>query len=127
VDYFTEIQVTIPGNYAIYTDEYHDALDAAAEELKPLVEPLAQQRFEKLKKEAQKEYDDGLKEYQDGLKEYQDGKKKAEKELADAKKELENAEAEIESNRTLIEDGMLQMKDAQELLAQNAVTLAQSK
>lgn len=127
VDYFTEIQVTIPGNYTIYSDEYHDALDAAAEELKPLVEPLAQQRFEKLKKDAQKEYDDGLKEYQDGLKEYQDGKKKAEKELADAKKELENAEAEIESNRTLIEDGMLQMKDAQELLAQNAVTLAQSK
>ena len=127
VDFFTEIQITIPGEYEIYSEQYNDALDHAADELEVLVEPLAQDRFTQLKADAQEEYDKGLAEYQDGLKEYRDGKAEAEKELADAKQELENAQEEIDANRTLIEDGMVQMKDTQELLAQNAVTLAESK
>ena len=35
LDYYTEIDLTIAGDYPIYTDAFNDALDAAADELEP--------------------------------------------------------------------------------------------
>ena len=86
VDYYTDIYVTIPGDYAIYTDEYDDAMDTAAEDLEPLLQPLADARLVQVKQEAEEEYAQGLAEYEDGVAQYEKGKKEAEQELSDAKK-----------------------------------------
>ena len=127
VDYFTEIDVTIPGDYAIYTDEYNDALDRAAERLKEAVTPLAEDRLVSVRTQAEAEYADGMAEYEDGLASYQDGKEQAVQELADAEKQLEDGQKEIDENRTLLEDGLVQIETAQKLLDENAATLADSR
>lgn len=96
VDYYTEIDLTIPGSYAIYSDHYNDALDAAIDAIEPEAEKLAQERFEELKRDAEEKYQDGYQEYLDGKKEYEDGKAEAEQELADAEQELKDAQQEIQ-------------------------------
>lgn len=78
MDYYTEINLTLEGNYAIYSREYSDALDQAVDKLEPEAEKLSQQRFQELKDEIEEEYDEGYQEYLDGLKEYEDGKAEAE-------------------------------------------------
>lgn len=127
VDYYTEINVTMPGQWSIYAPEYTDAMDAMAELLEPKLEGIAMTRFAQLKAEAEKAYADGLKEYEDGLREYEEGKLKADTELADALKQLQEAQAEIDKNCQTLADGEVQLKDAQKLLADNEALLAQSR
>ena len=134
VDYYSEIHITIPGDHAIYTDAYNAAMEAAADKIEPKLEPLAQERLDQVKREAEEAYADGMREYEDGLKEYEDGKVEAEKELADAEQELKDAEQKIKDNEKQIEDGEKQiadaeqtLKDTEKTLRQSRVTLAQSK
>ena len=127
VDYYTEIAVTIPGEYTAYTEAYNDALDAAAEELKAAVMPLAQDRLVSTRTQAEEEYSDGLREYEDGMKEFLDGREEATRELEDARQKLEDGQKEIDDNRALLEDGLVQIEDAQTLLDENAATLAASR
>lgn len=127
VDYFTEIAVTIPGEYEIYSDAYNDALDAAAEQLEPLLQPLAQQRYEQVRADAQQQYDEGMAEYLDGIDAYEQAKKDAESELESARLELEDAQAEIETNRKKLSDGEKQLDDGKKLLADNEKTLSNSR
>ena len=127
VDYYTEIHVTIPGNYAIYSDAYNDALDAMAEKLEPMLQPLAEERFRQVRKDAQAAYKDGLAEYQDGVDQYQEEKAKAEQELADAKQKLLDGEEELKNNEQLLLDGEEQLEAGRKTLDESAVTLAKSK
>ena len=99
VDYYTEIHLTIPGDYAVYTDHYNDTLEAITDAIEPEAEALAWDRFNKIKAEAEEEYQDGNQEYLDGIKEYEDGKAEGEQELADALQELTDGEKEIKDNR----------------------------
>lgn len=99
VDYFTEIHLTIPGEYAIYTDHYNDTLDELTDAIEPEAEKLAWERFHKVKAEAEEEYQDGYQEYLDGIEEYEEGKAEGEQELADALQELTDGEQEIKDNR----------------------------
>ena len=119
VDYYTEIALTIPGSYAIYSDRYNDALDDTIDAIKPEAEKFAQERFGNLKQDAEEEYQDGYQEYLDGKKEYEDGKAEAEQELADAEQELKDAEQEIQDTYDQliyagkqIEAGQKQIEDA---------------
>lgn len=114
VDYFTEINLTIPGDYAIYSDQYNDALDDAVDAIEPEAERLAEERFADVKAEAEEEYDEGYQEYLDGLKEYEDGKAEAEQELADAKQELDDAEQELKENRQKLIDGGREIEEGRE-------------
>ena len=127
VDYYTEIGVTIEGDYAIYTEEYNDAMDAMADKLKPQLEPLAQQRYESVLQEAEGSYADGLKEYQDGLEEYREGKEEALSQLADAEQQLLDGQAQIDENRALLEDGLVQIEEGQALIDENALTIISSR
>ena len=63
VDYYSEIYLTIPGEHAIYSDEYQDVLDAALDTLEPQAEIFAQNRYQKIKDEAEEEYADGYQDY----------------------------------------------------------------
>lgn len=127
VDYFTQINVTLPGNYDIYTREYDDAMDHMADKLEKIITPLAEERLIQLRRDAEKEYQDGLTEYEEGLKELNENREDAISQLEDAKKQLEDGEAELEQNRKIIENGEVQIQDTKDLLDQNAVTLAESK
>ncbi len=122
VDYFTEIAITIPGDYEVYTDAYTDAMAAMAEYIKPLLAPIAQQRFESVKAEALEKYNDGWMEYSDGLKEFEDGKLEADRQIREGYRELMAGQLEIEANRKALLDGEAQLKDGQkELDGQQAV------
>ena len=127
VDYYTEIDVTIPGDYTVYSEEYNDALDAAAEQLKEAVTPIAVERMESVKAKAEKEYADGMAEYEDGYQEFLEGREEASKQLDDAKQQLLDGQQEIDDNRVLLEDSLVQIQDAQSLLDENAATLADSR
>ncbi len=124
VDYYSEIAVTIHGSREVYTNEYDAAVDDAAARLEPQVLPLAQQRYEQVRLDAQKQYQDGEEEYQNGYREYQDARQNALQELADSEQELLKAQKELEDNRLLLEDAQIQLNQAQELLAQKEQELA---
>lgn len=116
VDYYTEIDITLHGNYEVYTDAYNTAMEEMAEKLKPGVTVLAGERLAVLKADALSQYEDGLKEYEDGLKEYEDSKAEALSALDQALTELQNAQKEIDSNRQKLNDGLAQIHKGQKEL-----------
>lgn len=126
-DYYTEIHVTLPGDYKIYTKAYNDAMDAAAEKLEPEIQPLAQERLQKVRQEAEDSYQDGWEEYQDGAKTYYDGVHEAYDELRDAYWKLKNGEQEIADNEKSLKDGELQLQMGRIQLLQGKITLENSK
>ncbi len=134
VDYYTEIDITLPQEYAIYTDEFNDAMDAMADAIKPRLEPMAQDRYVQVRQDAEEEYADGLREYQDGYAEFLDGQRDAEKELAQALRELQDGQRQIEENRQTIADSEQELLDGQaevdeglDQLGQSQQTLADTK
>lgn len=127
VDYYTEIHVTIPGDHSIYSDAYNDTLDAAADALELQLDPLAQERLERLRQEAEEEYADGLEEYRDGVREYEDGKADVVEELRDALKELTDGEKELADYEQRLTDGEKQIADAKVSIPEGRKTLSQSR
>jgi len=127
LDYYTEINVTIPGSWAIYTESYKNAMDDAAETVKPMLMTFAEKRYQSLRQEAEKAYLEGKKEYESGLREYETEKKNALQELEDALKKLEEGQAEIDKNRQELLDGEAQIRDAQAEIDKNADTITQSR
>ena len=132
VDYYTEINLKLEGNHAIYSEEYSAFLDREVDRLEPDAEALAQRRFDELKAEIEEEYEEGYQEYLDGLKEYQDGKAEAEQELADAEAELNDAQKKIDDGYAQllkadndIQSGYKQIQEARTDLYNNRVTLEQ--
>lgn len=109
LDYFAEINITIPGEFDIYSEEYNDAMDAMADKLEPLLQPYADARLVQVKKEALLSYGEGLREYNDGVKEFEEGKLEAEAELADAYQKLLDAEQQIADSEKQIADGERQI------------------
>lgn len=126
-DYFTEIHVTIPGQYAIYSKEYNDAMTEAADRLKPLLEPLAQERLEKVRADARQELDDGWQEYRDGVTEYEEKKADAYQQMEDAFGELLDAEDTLRRTEQKLRDGEQRIKDGKATLVETRKTLAQSR
>ena len=112
LDYYAEIHVTIPGDYEVYSEEYNSALEAAAEMLKPLLQPMADQRLAKIRAEGWKSYNEGNREYQQGLIEFNQEKEKAQQDLEDAYNQLLEAEKTIADSEKQIADGKVQIAAA---------------
>ena len=127
VDYYTEIDITVTGDYEIYTDKYHDDMQLLGEQLQEQLKPLADDRFINVKHEAEQSYQDGLKEYEEGLAEYEQGKLDTEAELAEALQQLQDAEQEIADNEKLLEDGKVQLEEGKQTLADSQKLLIASK
>ena len=108
-DVYSEINLTIPGDYDVYTDAYHDAMKAAADALEPVVLQLGQERFETLRSDALESYREGRQEYYDGLNEYKKAKAEAMAELEDAYAQLLEAQSLITENEQKITDGEAQI------------------
>lgn len=112
VDYYTEIHVTIPGDYKIYSDRYNDAMDAKAEELEHAMETLAAQRLVTVLADAEQEYQDGWVEYMDGVQEYTEGMHESYDELKEAYYDLLEGEQEIADNEEKLKDAEVSIEIA---------------
>ena len=127
LDYYAEIHVTIPGEYEIYTEKYNSAMEAAGEELEPLLQPLADERLIKIKAEAWDAYFEGKQKYWDGLREFQEEKAKAKQELDDAYQQLLDAEQTIKDSEKKLADGKAQIAAAWNQIYQGERELADGK
>lgn len=127
MDVYTEIAVTIEGDYAIYTEEFTQALLDMADALEPHVTVLADERYLSLKNEAEEEYNEGLREYEDALAEFESGKETALRELAEALQKLDDGQVEIDANRALLDAGYAELEAAQTLLDEQAALLLASQ
>lgn len=127
VDYFTEIHVTVPGDYAIYSKEYNDAMDAKAEQLEALVQPIAEDRLNTVATDAEQAYSEGYAEYMDGLMEYYEGFHTAHEELREGYERLRDGQQELADSEQLLTDGEQQIADARLALKEGKKTLEESK
>ena len=127
LDYYTEIHVTIPGNGAVYTDGYRDAMDEWGEYLEIHLQPIADQRLRDLVRSAWDEYNDGYYKYLDGQIEFNNGKTEAERELAEAEQKLLDAEQEIADNEALLLDGQAQIEEAYKTIMESEKTLKEGQ
>ena len=127
MDYYPEIHVTIPGQYVIYTETFNDAMEQASKELEPLLKPIAQERLEALKAEAEEKYAEGVAELEEGYRSFHEGKEKVNNELDDARKKLNDAEKELADGRKELEEGLLELEKGQEEIDANRLILAQSR
>lgn len=127
VDYYSQISITLPGTYEIYSAALDSAMEQSAEDLKPQLTALVQSRFDELKADALQEYNDGLQEYEQGKADYEEGKAEADREFAKAEQDLLDGQKEIDENLALLEDGEAQLRDAREELKKNENKLAQSQ
>ena len=116
VDYYTSVYVTIPGQWAVYSEAYSDELERWVEDMEELVRPAAQDRLEELQALAQEEYDRGYAEYQDGLAEFEKGKAEVVEKLLAALDELVKNQQEFDENWTLLEEGQLALEEGQKEL-----------
>ena len=123
-EYYTEINVTIPGDFTVYSGEYDSTMDAMAAWLEPRVQEVADRWFQGILDEAEAEYADGYQQYLDGLAELEQGKLDAAKELGDAYNQLKDAEQEIADNEVLLNDGAKQLSDGKKKLADSEKELA---
>ncbi len=112
LDYYAEIHITLPGDYAIYSDAYNDAMEDAAEEIEPLAQTLADARLVDVKEQAQESYREGLKEYAEGVWEYDQGKQEARQELESAYQQLLDAKQEIADSEAQLASGQEQLDAA---------------
>ncbi len=118
IDYYAEINVTLPGEYGIYTEKYNDAMADAAAWLEPLLLPMADARYQAVKSEALDAYEEGKQEYEDGLRDFEEGKAEAERELADAYQQILDAQQQIADGQMQIADGERQLNEARQQLQQ---------
>ena len=126
-DVYSEINITIPGDYAVYTDAYNDAMQEAADRLEPVVKELGQQRYQQLRENAFDSYRDGRQEYLDGLNELKKAKSEVTDELQDAYQKLLDAQQAILENEKKLEDGEKQLRAGKAELADGERQLAEGR
>ena len=127
LDYYSEIHVTLAGEYPIYSNAYNQAMEAAADQLEPLLEPLAQERLEQVKADGEEAYQSGLDEYKEGFTEYLDSRDTAKKELAEAEQKLKDGARELDESEKLLADGEQMIADGEKTLDESEKMLLQSR
>ena len=127
VDYFTEIAVTMPGSYEIYSEALNTAMEDFANQLEPHVTILAQNRYETVRIEATDDFVDGVKQYNNGRTQYFANRFKAYTSMDAALQKIKDGQAEIDSNAATLADAEQELLDGQAELDANAALLSQSR
>ena len=127
VDYYSEINLTIPGDYEVYSASYNNAMEQAAEAMEADAEVLADERFQSVLQEAEDAWQEGYAEYLDGVKKLDEGRQEAQAELEDAYNQLSNAEKEIADNEKLLADGQRELNKGWQAIAENEKQLKESR
>lgn len=110
-EYYMEVYVRMAaGDRAgAFTDEYDNYIDTYSPYVEDALTAVIDERYLRIKNDAQSEIDDARKELDDK-------KGEAKQELADAKKELEDGAKEIEEHRIEIDDGKEEIEKAKRTL-----------
>ena len=116
VTYYTEIHATIDGEYTPYTQLYNDALSDAADTIKPLLTPYAQERLQSAKQQAEQALADGQEEYRQGKADYEREKADALQQLADSRQQLEDGQKAIEEAEKTLAESEQQLADGKAAL-----------
>ena len=111
MDYYTEMNIiTAEGaSFNSFTDAYDEYSAEVRDRLKSYASVHENDRLNRIKEEAEEQYQDGLKKYQEGLEEFN-------KKIADGESELADAEAQIRDGEQQLADGEQQIIDAQNTL-----------
>ena len=113
LDYYTELHLTLPGENALYTREYHDFMEEELERLEPAADTLAEERYQQVREEALSAYKAGYDSYLIGLDAFMEGKRDFDKQIIDARKKLEDAEKKLEDTRINLLNAEQRLKDAE--------------
>ena len=127
LEFYTEINLTLPGQYDVYSDRYNDAMDDMAELLETGARVQADLRWDTIVNDAWEEYGKGRQEYLDGMAEYREEKAKAEQELADALIKLTDGQRELEDGQKELSEGRAQLWEAQQTVNENRQSLVEAK
>ena len=128
LEYYTEINMTLAGTHAVYSDAYNDAMDDMVEFLDYEAQEEADLRHAQVLEEAEASYAEGLAEYLEGTEEFRDGRNEALRAFREAEWALAAGAEELEENRLVLEEGKKQLEDAQKEIDTNlkAIEEAQS-
>ncbi|MBR1692251.1 MAG: FtsX-like permease family protein [Lachnospiraceae bacterium] len=128
-DYYTEIYVRLPHDYAIYSEDYDRLIDEKEEIIEKLCGQAGTKRYERIVADAAQELADAEKELADketeAREELADAKKElddAEEEIRDAKDEIDKKERQLKSSRAQIQSGLAQIAEAKAQLQMMNVT-----
>lgn len=120
-DYDTEIFLKVnTGGAAIYSDEYDDAVDEVEDWLEDYAQEQADQRYERLKAEAQEELYTAQQQLANET-------SKGEMELNDASAQLSSAVSELQSGKTELQSGKAELESGKAQLQQQEQQLQQQK
>ena len=140
-DYFTEIYLTLPGQYEIHSESYENAIEQMTAPVETLLTERAALRYQAIYDEAKAELDDaksilnekkaeladGQKEIDDGWATYLAEKEETETQLSEIKSQLETARAELDQGWAALEtaknDPSATLPQVQEQLAVQEGTL----
>ena len=122
MDYFTTAFLRLNGAEELdaFYDEYEDFVDASIDQLEPLGDLRAENRYDEVIGDANEKLDDAQKELDDA-------KADAEKELGDAAQELADARQELDDGWQEYYDGQTELEDAKKKLADGEKELADGR
>ena len=120
VDYFTEILVKFHEDYVIYSDEYEAYMDEKESVWEALAQTAANQRYDRVLKEANEEL-------ADAKQEFEEEKANAEKELEDARIELSDAFTELSDGEKELADAKQELADGRKILEENRKILQKAE
>ena len=130
MDFYTDLYVTLQGEEQAYTPEYDDSVEQQKEFLEPQVLALATKRYEKIRREAEEKYADGLAEYEDGLKQLEDARQElldAEEKLREGQQEIDKNQADLLDGEKKLQDGLKQLEEKEQELRQGREKLLEEK
>ncbi len=131
---YTEVDLKLDRDYPMYDAAYDRRLTDTADTLEPLAQELAQERYETVKNEAEKQLREGQEEYEEGLRTYETQRDQAQAELRKAKEQLDQGEAELQSKelewqngQAALEAGQAQIDGGNKQLKEGEIQLQQQK
>ena len=120
---YTEIALTLSNPGTAYSDAYKASLEAAEDSVLSAAELAADERYNRLLREAEEELTDGLKEYADGVAEYLDGIE----EYEDGCIDYATGVKEYKSGIYAYEEGLSEWETSQEAARLAGIRLHRSK
>ncbi len=120
---FTEIFVKLDQDFELYSDGYEDYIALQETVWETYLDHAVDQRFNRIKAEAQEELDDAREEFEAEKADAEAELADAAAELADAKQQLDDAAKEIQDGKNEIANGWQEISDGYAEIAANEQTL----
>lgn len=120
VDYYTEVYVKFTADFPMYSDDYKDYIERKTKDWETLSKTLAEERYETVLADAEKQLFDGKKELSEKQQE-------ADEKFSDARQQLEDAKEQISDGEKQLSEAKKQLETAPDELAAKEQELADAK